>query len=126
MIHSLRIWFNSPSREVYDSITQVLGVEPQSVFSKEVDRDIPSVWMYEVDVSAVNDHYDYINKFCDLLDGRYDQLKEIGIEKNQISIWTLYGYEGQCNIEYDPKDLKRLGDNGVKLCFSCWDNGYDN
>jgi hypothetical protein len=28
-------------------------------------------------------------------------------------------------MEFDPTRLKRLGDNGIKLCISCWDSGEE-
>lgn len=47
-------------------------------------------------------------------------LKEIGIDRDMISVWYLYKYDEQCNMEFSPERMKRLGDNGITLCISCW------
>ena len=44
-----------------------------------------------------------------------------GISREDISIWVLYEYEGQCNMEYDPESMKKLGESGILLCISCWE-----
>ena len=47
------------------------------------------------------------------------------LKKNtqNISIWCLYEYDEQCNMEFQPNELKRLGDAGITLCISCWRRG---
>ena len=59
--------------------------------------------------------------FLSLLEGKYEQLESIGISREDISIWVLYEYEGQCNMEYDPVSMKKIGENGIVLCISCWE-----
>lgn len=61
----------------------------------------------------------------DILDGKYLALEDIGVTRDMISIWRLYEYDGQCNLEYSPAEMKRLGDNGITLCVSCWDSGKE-
>ena len=56
-----------------------------------------------------------------LLEGKYERLESIGISREDISIWVLYEYEGQCNMEYDPVSMKKIGENGIVLCISCWE-----
>ena len=51
----------------------------------------------------------------------YEKLESIGISREDISIWILYEYEGQCNMEYDPVSMKKMGENGIVLCISCWE-----
>ena len=43
------------------------------------------------------------------------------VSREDISIWVLYEYEGQCNMEYDPVSMKKIGENGIVLCISCWE-----
>ncbi len=57
------------------------------------------------------------------MEGKYELLATIGIERKDITIWMLYEYDQQCNLEFDPIRMKRLGDNGIGLCISCWDAG---
>ena len=59
--------------------------------------------------------------FLSLLEGKYEKLESIGISREDISIWVLYEYEGQCNMEYDPVSIKKIGENGIVLCISCWE-----
>jgi hypothetical protein len=48
-------------------------------------------------------------------------LVQHGFDFDEVSIWYLYEYSGQCNMEFEPQDLKRLGNLGVRLCISCWE-----
>ena len=59
--------------------------------------------------------------FLSLLEGKYEKLESIGISREDISIWVLYEYEGQCNMEYDPVSMKKIGENVIVLCISCWE-----
>jgi len=77
-------------------------------------------WIYEIE-RPIEGYFDYINYFLDLLDGKYEELKTIGIERDDISIWLIDEYEFQCNFEITPKDLIRLGENGITFCFSCYE-----
>lgn len=94
-------------------ITQTLDVEPTMV-----DGDS---WVYEVIEREDDDYYDFINRFLDILDGKYSELRNIGVKTENISIWMNYEYDQQCNIEFSPKQMKRLGTAGIGLCISCWE-----
>ena len=78
-------------------------------------------WVLEKDNTDSEIFYDYIKYFLDLLEEKYDKLCEFGIKNNDISIWYLYEYEEQCNMEFSPLNLKRMGENGITLCISCWE-----
>jgi hypothetical protein len=52
--------------------------------------------------------------------GDYDKLWRIGIRTEDITIWHIYEHDGQCNLEFDPQRMKRLGENGITLCVSCY------
>jgi len=106
---SLEIIANS---EQADKITQILGVE----------SNYPQVaWGYKLVVKD-NAYTNFIDCFLSILEGKYDKLQEIGITRDQISIWMIYEYEEQCNMEFSPSDMKRLGDNGITFCISCYEN----
>ncbi|MFT7234407.1 MAG: hypothetical protein ACI8TA_003639 [Cyclobacteriaceae bacterium] len=120
----IRIHFE-PSLETFDAIGSILNLEPSEDKLENLNTDIHSSWTYEVIEVKDAPHFDFINKFCDLLEGKFDKLYDLGINRNDITFWYLYEYEGQCNLEFNPKDLKRLGDNGITLCISCWDGGID-
>ncbi len=109
-----------PDVETYNSITKILGIEPIKEPGKSLET-IPVVWIYKVVTTDQDPFFDSINTFLDILENKYESLSQIGIQRSNILIWYLYEYDQQCNMEFDPIQLKRLGDNGIKLCISCWE-----
>ena len=94
-----------------DDITKALSIYPTST---------ECGWEYSIDEHS--DLYsDAINNILNLLEGKMDLLKEAGVQEDDISMWFLYEYENQCNMEFLPKDLKRIGKLGITLCISCWE-----
>jgi hypothetical protein len=94
-----------------DAVTAILGEDPNV---KE------SVWELEKIIEEEDAYVNYIEYFLDLLEGNYEKLSLIGVERNDISIWLLYEYDQECNMEFSPDELKRMGENGIVLCVSCW------
>jgi hypothetical protein len=78
-------------------------------------------WGLEIVEEEEHEYFDFINYFLDLLEKKYLRLEQIGVFREHISIWMIYEYNNQCNIQFIPKDLKRLGENGVSLCVSCYE-----
>ncbi|NVO03761.1 MAG: hypothetical protein HXX09_13775 [Bacteroidetes bacterium] len=110
-----------PSILTFNKLTELFGLIPIEKDDTDFNEDIPSTWTYEV-VELENDpYYDFINNFLDILEPKYDELEAFSIKREDISFWHFYEYEQQCNLEFDPKRLKRLGDNEITLCISCWD-----
>lgn len=66
--------------------------------------------------------FDYINYYLDLLEGKFDDLKDTGISSDDISIWIFYQCESRFDYEFDPAVLKRLGDYNISLCVSCFES----
>jgi hypothetical protein len=98
-------------KEKYSILNVLLGIEPTS---------INSYW--ELSIKESSKFYNCaINYFLDLLEKNKKELKDNGITSEDISIWYLYEYEGQCNMEFYPNDLKRLGENEITFCISCWE-----
>lgn len=62
-----------------------------------------------------------LEQFVFLISENLDALKSINISMNQVTIWYMYEYEGQCNMEFSPDITARLGKLGVFLCISCWE-----
>jgi hypothetical protein len=58
--------------------------------------------------------------FLNFLDGKYDELAKNGIDREKISIWRYYQYDQECNLEISPEQMKSLGEQGIVLCISCW------
>ena len=139
--YCLRIWVK---KENYNQIGIILGVKPS-----ETDDGLYDVtqWQYVAEIQnyanenciqynskgeiiyMLKDYQEptnYIKYFLSLLDGKYNQLEEIGVERDSITIWYLYAYDGQCNMEFSPQDMYALGKEGIVLCVSCWDiRDYD-
>lgn len=106
--YSLRV---TTKESNYNLVSAILNVRP---------LDLSKGWIYEVEKLDTG-YFDFINIFLDILEDNYDRLYKIGISRDSISIWWIYGYDRQCNFEFFPKDLKRLGDNEINLCVSCFD-----
>lgn len=101
---------------------RIMATDEQSAKISHVleraSNDVSGGWTIDIDVNG--EYVDFINYFLEILDGKYEKLQEIGIERNNISIWMIYGYDQQCNMEFHPENLKKLGDNGIVLCVSCY------
>ena len=100
----------------YLIINDIIGVNSNSSPS--------CIWDITITSGDENEYIPFIDYFLSILEGKYEQLAAVGIARENISIWMLYEYDGQCNMEFFPKDMKRLGEEGITLCISCWD-GHD-
>jgi len=121
--YKLQIAFD-PSIQTFNKLTDILGVQPiDNLFN--FPNNIPASWAYEVIDDKTDEYYDFINIFLDILETKYSELEKLNIKRSDISIWLLYEYDQQCNMEFDPQRLKRLGDNGISFCISCWDSGKE-
>jgi hypothetical protein len=118
-INRLQINFG-PSAETFNSISKVLGVTPSVGDLRS--RKIANTWTLEKVTENEETYFDFINNFLDILEDKYEILSSLGIQKEDISVWHLYEYDQQCNMEFDPIRLKRLGDNSITLCISCWNS----
>jgi hypothetical protein len=117
----LQICFDA-SLDTFHKLTTILGVQPSEHLADFPDG-IPCCWTHEVIDDQPNTYFDFINVFLDLLETKYHDLEQLNIRRENISVWMSYEYDQQCNMEFDPVRLKRLGDNGITLCISCWDSG---
>jgi len=88
----------------------------------EIESNYPEVgWGIEIIKENSNIDFNFADYFLSILNGKEAELKAVNISTDNISIWVLYEYEGQCNLEFTPTDLKRFGDAGISLCISCWE-----
>lgn len=93
-------------------INEILGI---------VSNGDSGFWELEVIRELDDQSFNFIDFFLSLLNGKYIEMENIGIYKEDISIWMLYEYEGQCNMEFRPIDMEELGKQGIILCISCWE-----
>jgi len=103
------------SRETHDYITKILGVIPESC----EDDDEVDIWHYQLCGDTNDPQLAFIDVFLDLLDPHFNALADIGIQKSNIQFWFVYGYESQCSMEFDPKEMLRLGESKVGLNIDC-------
>ena len=107
--YSLRI---NVSDDKFEIVERILGVK----------QNCPSFWELQFMLKNDNDYnLPFVDYFLSILEGKYDQLEEIGIKRNDISVWFVYYYDSQCNMEFSPKDMYNLGKAGITLCISCYD-----
>lgn len=111
----------APSWNTYNKVTEIIGLTPEKHEKSKFDEsDEPSVWWLQLIEDEENDLYvDFINVFMDLLEPNFDRLKSIGINKDNILIGLVYEYEHQCALGFNPKELERLGRNGIALNIDC-------
>ncbi|UBM59232.1 hypothetical protein LAG90_00985 [Marinilongibacter aquaticus] len=106
--YKLQIRFDAKSKE---ALTEVLG-SSHPVYS--------NTWVKIINEGSDEDA-DALNIFIRLIKENKGKFKEIGIKPEDISVWSYYEYEGQCNMEFEPEIMKQLGDLGIALCVSCWE-----
>jgi len=80
-------------------------------------------WTYQI-IERENDKaFDFITEFLEILKGKELDLLELGIAPGEIEFWMFYEYEGQCNMEFSPHQMKMIGEKGFSLCISCYESG---
>jgi hypothetical protein len=111
LTYELRI---NTEEKFYDNVSSIVELHPESY---------KYGWSYEIVFEKQKDYYNIIAKLLDSLEGKYEELQKLGITNNDISIWVIYGYNNQCNMEFEPMTLERLGKRGIALCISCYEAG---
>jgi hypothetical protein len=107
-IYNLKIYADSKNHLQIDKMLGVNG-----------NKCVQDLWIYELTESDDDQHVEFIEIFYGLLNGRFSMLESVGVSRDEISIWALYGYESHFNIELVPSDLILLGKLGVTFCISC-------
>ena len=103
------------------SITNIKQIEAVNSILR-IKSNYPEVgWGLEIVKEDNESKFNFINYFLSIIEGKNSQLRNININNNDISIWVLYEYQDQCNLEFTSTDLKRIGAAGVSLCISCWE-----
>lgn|SRR5690606_2665143 len=112
-----RLYIDSDSK-TYPLISEILGVKPLE-FDKE---DENRTWCYGIEENEDDElpYLDFINIFLDILEPKFTELQNIGIQRENITIWKIYGYDMQCAMEFTPQEMKRLGENGITFCIDCF------
>ena len=110
-----------PNWETYNKVTEIIKRTPNKHEKTKFDKtDEPSIWWLQlVEDEEKDNRIDFINIFLDLLEPNFDHLEKLGIKKENILIWLIYEYEHQCALGFNPKELERLGSNGIALNIDC-------
>lgn len=112
---------NLKGSESFQRVSEILNFKPNA--SDELDKletEEIFVWTYSVETNDDEPYYDFINQFLDILEPNFGNLEKLGIKRDDISFWHLYEYDQQCAMEFMPKQMERLGRNGITLCIDCW------
>ncbi|MBD2725656.1 hypothetical protein H6G96_04800 [Nostoc sp. FACHB-892] len=91
-----------------------------------VDSNSNNYWEQILIEEALDPPVNFLDRFLNLLEGKYHKLSMVGVNKDDISVWMYYEYDEQCNISFSPEGMKRLGDNQITLCISCWESHSKN
>ncbi|HMX60335.1 MAG: hypothetical protein IT275_03910 [Chitinophagales bacterium] len=107
--YSLKISTDNLSR---DNLEEIIGVKSNCEHA---------TWELEVEEKEEDEYVNFIQYFMDIIEDKLPILDSFGVERESITIWMLYAYNNQCNMEFEAEDLLRLGKNKIKLCISCWE-----
>ena len=117
--YELRIYTNG-LEETFNAVTSILGVQPIEANKNIHDSNPYGLWTYAIEVRDEDPYFDFINKFLDIIESKFEALSQLDIHREDITIWLLYEYDQQCNMEFHPQEMLRLGGSGIVLCISCW------
>lgn len=109
----------SSDSKTYPLISEILGVTPLEF---DTTSENYNLWCYGVEENEEDEtpYLDFINLFLDILEPKFTELQNIGIQREDITIWKIYVYDMQCAMEFTPQEMKRLGENGITLCIDCF------
>ena len=63
----------------------------------------------------------FVESFIQKVLNSKNLLSKMGVNiPDDITFWCLYEYNNQCNLEFNSNILRKLGNNGIDLCISCW------
>ena len=101
----------STSKENYLNITRILEIVPSN-----------DEYFWEFIIDENHDLYiKAIDSFMNIIEPNMQKLKKIGIKPEDISVWFYKPYVNECNMEFSPNEMRRLAENQITLCISCWE-----
>jgi len=113
MEYAFKLEINVQKEEDIVDLENIIGLQ-----GKVLDK---TQWYYEIEIEVEDEWVDFISIFYNALHGKFLRLKNLGITKEDITIWYYYEYIQQCNIEFNAADLKKLASLELTLCISCWE-----
>lgn len=94
------------------SVNKIMGIKSRAKFS--------NLWIFDIQASKKKSYWDVLNTFIDLIDSKFQELHLENIERKDITIWLICEYIEQCNLEFNPMILEKIGKIGITLCISCY------
>lgn len=106
-----RLEIRTEESDLKEKLNSILGLKPNVLGD--------TFWVYEKESYL---ECDFISYSLSLLNGKYDELNDIGIDRSMITIWILYEYDNDIgSLYFSPEQLNGLGEEKINLCISCWD-----
>lgn len=97
----------------FDEISKILNIETKTNNGN---------WEFQIVETEFDEGVNFIDIFCNILENKNEELNVINVKPSDFSIWYLYEYDGQCNIEFNSEQLYRIGKLGITLCISYWES----
>jgi len=119
------IIYTNNGKAQYNAITSLLEVNPVTEFIDELSADPYAVWTYRKEIGEFDNDEHTITNLLAIIESKFDQLAEIGIQKTDIIIWLLYEYRHQCAMEFHPDEMMKLAQLGISLNIDCWESKTD-
>lgn len=114
--NNMTFWLNLQGEtEIdYNAVGELLGCEVKEdlIYSPVVDYSKTEEFKF----------YSELVWLLDLIEPHQKELCTMGINLNESTIWMIYEYFAQCNMEFDSDVLERIGKLGLKLCVSCYED----
>lgn len=118
--YNLYIHFEGSPKTCH-AVSEILGVKPKQNTLTKFDTSLYNTWWYQVVRDDSEPPFDFINAFLDLVEPHFGELAKLGIDKNDIFFWRVYEYDKQCAMEFNPQEMKRLGESGISLNIDCFE-----
>lgn len=97
----------------FDVVSEIFKYVP-------VDDNLDWEYTIDEDISTIENPLEYL---VELLTDKLPQLIQLGFKKENISLWYLYEYDIQCNMEFSSDLLFKIAKLGIDFCISCWEKG---
>ena len=111
IMYYYRLEIRTEESDLKEKLNSILGLKPNVLGD--------TFWVYEKESYL---ECDFISYSLSLLNGKYDELNDIGIDRSMITIWILYEYDNDIgSLYFSPEQLNGLGEEKINLCISCWD-----
>lgn len=90
------------------------------IMKKKSHTKYDNSWSIDINATKKKSYWEVLNTLIDLVENKIPALQLEGIQKDDVTLWLICGFSGQCNLEFNPKTLERIGNNGITFCISCY------